>query len=99
MKSRILRDIRNRAAVAANEVQRQAYRYIVRNEQLPARIRLQAQLALNTFPRKTRPAHVKNRCLETGRGRGVLRDFRLCRYQFRLQALRGELPGVMKSTW
>ncbi|RKP09088.1 hypothetical protein THASP1DRAFT_14730 [Thamnocephalis sphaerospora] len=99
MHARILRDLRNRTAVAAFEVQRQAYRHITRNEQLPARIRHQAQLALNAFPHQTRPGNVKNRCLETGRGRGVFRDFRLCRYQFRLKALRGELPGVMKSTW
>lgn len=99
MKSRILRDIRNRSAFAAAEVQRQAYRYITRNETLPIRTRQLAQLALNAMPRETRLVNIKNRCLETGRGRGVLRDFRLCRFQVRLKALRGDLPGVMKSTW
>lgn len=99
MKSRILRDIRNRSEFAAAELERLAYRYVTHNESLPLRIRLQAQMALNQMPRMTRLVNVKNRCLETGRGRGVLRDFRLCRYAFRLKALRGELPGVIKSCW
>ncbi|ORX98324.1 glucocorticoid receptor-like (DNA-binding domain) [Basidiobolus meristosporus CBS 931.73] len=96
---RILRDMQARVCMAKNELTRQAYRYIVRNETYPTRVRMQAQLALNNFPRAARSVNIKNRCLETGRGRGVFRDFRLCRFEFRLQALRGQLPGVIKSTW
>ncbi len=99
MKSRIFRDLRNRTAVLENEVQRQAFRFIARNERLPMNLRYKAQLELNNFPRAARPANVKNRCILTGRGRGILRDFRMCRYQFRLKALRGDLAGVTKSTW
>ncbi|OZJ04558.1 hypothetical protein BZG36_02709 [Bifiguratus adelaidae] len=99
MRSRVLRDMRNRASVANNELTRQAYRYITRNETLPARTRHQAQLALNAMSNETAAVHVKNRCLETGRARGVFRDFRLCRFQFRLKALNGELPGVKKASW
>ena len=99
MISRVLRDMRNRKSVAENELKRQALRYVIRNETLPQRTRIQAQLALNAFPGMARPGHVRNRCVETGRGRGVMREFRLCRFQFRLAALRGDLPGVMKSTW
>ncbi|GAW01903.1 glucocorticoid receptor-like (DNA-binding domain) [Lentinula edodes] len=38
---------------------------------------------LNTFGRYTRPTTVKNRCYESGRGRGIMSEFGLCRYQFR----------------
>ncbi|KAL1924963.1 mitochondrial 37S ribosomal protein uS14m [Calcarisporiella thermophila] len=99
MKSRVLRDINARATVASNELLRQAYRHITRNETLPARVRYQAQLALNNFPRAAAPSAIKNRCLETGKGRGVLRDFGLCRFQFRVKALMGEVPGVRKACW
>lgn len=99
MRSRILRDIQARSAVAQNELIRQAYRYIVRNETVPARTRHQAQLALAALPKQSSSTYVRNRCLETGRGRGILRDFRLCRFQFRLKALNGELPGVKKASW
>jgi len=62
-------------------------------------VRYQAQLQLNAFGRYTRPTTVKNRCTATGRGRGVMGEFGLCRYQFRLKALAGELPGVYKASW
>ncbi|KAF8520098.1 hypothetical protein JB92DRAFT_3082168 [Gautieria morchelliformis] len=98
-KVQVIRDIAARKGVAANEVLRRAYLYVARNQSLPAQIRYQAQLQLNTFGRYTRPTTVKNRCTTTGRGRGIISEFGLCRYQFRLKALKGELPGVRKASW
>ncbi|MBI4459793.1 MAG: type Z 30S ribosomal protein S14 [Acidobacteria bacterium] len=40
-----------------------------------------------------------NRCPLCGRSRAFLRKFRMCRMCFRSLALRGELPGVRKSSW
>ncbi len=40
-----------------------------------------------------------NRCQLCGRPRGYIRQFGLCRICFRERALRGELPGVTKSSW
>ncbi len=40
-----------------------------------------------------------NRCPICGRPRAFLRKFGLCRICFRNMALRGELPGVRKSSW
>ncbi|KAJ1984109.1 40S ribosomal protein mrp2, mitochondrial [Dimargaris verticillata] len=99
MRFQILRDKRQRQAYAANEVIRQVYRYITHNQTVAPKIRYQAQLALHQYPQISSLAQVKNRCIETGRARGVLRDFRLCRTQFRLKALRGEIPGVAKASW
>ncbi len=42
---------------------------------------------------------VRNRCQMCGRSRGYMRRFGLCRICFRHQALRGMLPGVVKSSW
>ena len=42
---------------------------------------------------------VRNRCSMCGRPRGYMRRFSLCRICFREQALRGNLPGVVKSSW
>lgn len=39
------------------------------------------------------------RCHRCGRARAVLRKFGLCRICFRDLALRGEIPGVRKSSW
>ncbi|MBI5199530.1 MAG: type Z 30S ribosomal protein S14 [Nitrospirota bacterium] len=40
-----------------------------------------------------------NRCKICGRPRGFLREFGLCRICFRTLALRGDIPGVVKSSW
>ncbi|WP_052890662.1 type Z 30S ribosomal protein S14 [Thermogemmatispora carboxidivorans] len=40
-----------------------------------------------------------NRCRVCGRPRAYMRKFGLCRICFRERALRGELPGVTKSSW
>lgn len=79
MKARNLRDLAKRVAAADAEPLRQALRYISRNTTLPPRARAQAQLQLGNMPSNTRINQVKNRCVETARGRGVFRDFRICR--------------------
>ena len=40
-----------------------------------------------------------NRSQVCGRPRAYIRKFGLCRICFRERALRGELPGVTKSSW
>jgi len=40
-----------------------------------------------------------NRCPICGRSRAYYRKFDMCRICLRQMALRGELPGVMKSSW
>ncbi len=40
-----------------------------------------------------------NRCPLCGRPRGFIRKFGICRICFRLMALRGDIPGVVKSSW
>jgi small subunit ribosomal protein S14 len=40
-----------------------------------------------------------NRCPICGRPRAFLRKFRMCRICFRNRALRGEITGVIKSSW
>lgn len=41
----------------------------------------------------------RNRCLICGRPRGYLSKFKMCRLCFRLLALKGEIPGVIKGSW
>ena len=58
---------------------RQALRYMIRNTSLPQRTRAQAQLQLSQMHCYTRPTQIRNRCIMAGKGRGVLRDFRMAR--------------------
>jgi small subunit ribosomal protein S14 len=40
-----------------------------------------------------------NRCPICGRSRAFLRRFGICRICFRNLASRGDIPGVIKSSW
>ncbi|MBW1680569.1 MAG: type Z 30S ribosomal protein S14 [Deltaproteobacteria bacterium] len=40
-----------------------------------------------------------NRCPICGRPRAFMRKFGICRICFRSMASRGEIPGVIKSSW
>ncbi|KAG4417387.1 putative 37S ribosomal protein MRP2, mitochondrial [Cadophora sp. DSE1049] len=96
---KVIRDHTKRKVFAEHEPERQALRYIIRNLTLPARTRAQAQLQLSQMHCYTRATQIRNRCIEGGKGRGVLRDFKMTRYNFRVNALAGSLPGVKKASW
>jgi small subunit ribosomal protein S14 len=40
-----------------------------------------------------------SRCQICGRQGGFMRKFKMCRICFREHALKGEIPGVQKSSW
>ena len=64
-----------------------------------ADVKFEAMSRLCKLPRDGSKTRVRNRCLVTGRPRAFLRDFSLSRITFREMALKGELPGVCKSSW
>ena len=55
--------------------------------------------ALDLLPKNASPVRLKNRCQLTGRPRGYLRYFGMCRNIFRDMALDGKIPGVRKASW
>lgn len=55
--------------------------------------------ALDLLPKNASPVRLKNRCQLTGRPRGYLRHFGVCRNVFRDMALDGKIPGVKKASW
>jgi len=56
-------------------------------------------VGLSKLPKNSNPTRLRNRCRVTGRSRGYMRRFGLSRITFREMALRGEIPGVTKSSW
>lgn len=54
---------------------------------------------LQAIPRNASPVRQKNRCLVSGRPRGYYRKFGISRLVFREMALKGEIPGIKKSSW
>ena len=54
---------------------------------------------LAKLPRNSSPTRRTNRCFETGRPRGYMRQFGMSRLTFREHASKGEIPGITKSSW
>ena len=61
--------------------------------------RMQAQFALQKFPRNSAKCRIRNRCKLTGRSRSYYRKFGLSRVELRDLCSFGEIPGVVKSSW
>lgn len=68
---------------------RQALRYVIRNMSLPSRTRAEAQLKLTQMHCYSRPTQIRNRCILGGKGRGILRDFKMSRVCALLLAIVG----------
>jgi small subunit ribosomal protein S14 len=68
----------------------------VKDEKIEEKFR-QAREKKVAMPKFSTRRH--NRCKLCGRPRAYLRKFGICRLCFRGLALRGEIPGVSKSSW
>lgn len=55
--------------------------------------------ALDKLPKNASPVRLKNRCKLTGRPRGYVGKFGLCRNMLRQMALEGKIPGLTKASW
>jgi small subunit ribosomal protein S14 len=55
--------------------------------------------ALDLLPKNASPVRLHNRCQLTGRPKGYMRHFGICRVIFRDMALDGKIPGVRKASW
>jgi small subunit ribosomal protein S14 len=69
------------------------------DDNLSGEERFQAMLDLQKLPRNSANVRRRNRCALTGRPRGVYRKFGLCRNKLREIFMKGEAPGVVKSSW
>lgn len=54
---------------------------------------------LQALPKNSSPTRWKNRDVLSGRPRGYMRRFGLSRINFREKAVKGEIPGITKSSW
>ncbi|PWD51424.1 30S ribosomal protein S14 [Serinibacter arcticus] len=97
--SKVARNLQRQEVVARYaDVRRELKRASV-DPARPAAEREAAMRALHRLPRDASPTRVRNRDVTDGRPRGYYRKFGLSRVSLRERALRGELPGVTKSSW
>lgn len=77
--ARVIKDQFKRNQFAEHEVTRKALKYIARNTELPGNVRLEAQLQLASMPAYTSPTQIRDRCVASGNGKWVIKDFKLNR--------------------
>jgi len=56
-------------------------------------------IGLDKLPKNASPVRLHNRCKLTGRPKGYMRKFGVCRNVFREMASAGKIPGVTKASW
>jgi small subunit ribosomal protein S14 len=72
---------------------------IATDEARPLEERFAARLKLAELPRNSAPSRVRNRCEITGRPRAYYRKLKMSRIALRELASRGQIPGMVKSSW
>jgi len=61
--------------------------------------KMEASAKLQKLPRDSSVSRQRNRCVLTGRSRGVYRKFGLGRNKLREATMRGDVPGLRKASW
>ena len=72
---------------------------VINSEDAAPEDRFEAVLKLAQLPRNSSATRVRLRCEVTGRPRGNYRKFKLCRIQLRELGSKGQIPGMVKSSW
>jgi len=98
-KSQVNRDRRRAVLVARHAEKRAELRKRLNDPDVSMDEKLEIQQKFAKLPRNSCPTRITRRCALTGRARGYHRKFGVSRIMLRELALRGQLPGVRKSSW
>lgn len=98
-KSAVERNKKREKMAARYAEKRAALKDIINDRERPIDERFEAQLKLSKLPRNGAPSRIRNRCELTGRPRGVYRKLKMSRIALRELGSRGEVPGMVKSSW
>ena len=98
-KSMIARENKRARTVARFAAKRAALKAVLQSTKASDEEKWEAQMALQKLPRDASPVRQQRRCQITGRPHGVYRKFGLCRNELREAAMRGDVPGLVKSSW
>ncbi len=97
--SMINRELKRQKTAKKYAAKRAALKAIIANPESTDDERWDAQLKLQKLPRNASPCRQVRRCSLTGRPHAVYRRFGLSRNKLREAAMRGDVPGLVKSSW
>lgn len=98
-KSMIAREAKRTRTVARFAAKRAILKAVLTDANATDDEKWDAQIKLQKLPRDASPVRQRRRCQVTGRPHGVYRKFGLCRNKLREAAMRGDVPGLVKSSW
>jgi small subunit ribosomal protein S14 len=98
-KSAINRNEMVKRLVKTNAAKRDELKSIANDENLSLEDRFEARLKLAEMPRNSSPTRIRNRCEVTGRPRAFYRKLKMSRIALRELGSRGQIPGLVKSSW
>ena len=98
-KSAINRDQKRRKLAAQYAAKRAKLKAMTTDITIPVEERFNAQLKLSELPRNSSKTRIHNRCEITGRSKAYYRKLRMSRIALRDLASRGQIPGMVKSSW
>ncbi|NNL17941.1 MAG: 30S ribosomal protein S14 [Boseongicola sp.] len=98
-KSMIAREKKRTKMVAKYAEKRAAIKAVLNDQNATDEEKWDAQIKLQKMPRDASPVRQQRRCQITGRPHAVYRKFGLCRNKLREAAMRGDVPGLVKSSW
>jgi ribosomal protein S14 len=101
MQQKVRTDTRRRKSVQEHWKERRVRKAVAKDGRKPAEMRdeAKAKLTLSAGQRDRSVTRIRNRCVETGNARSVIRWFRRSGLRVRERALGGHLPGVYKVSW
>lgn len=95
----IAREVKRKKTVAKYAAKKAELKAIFMNMNATDEERSDAYKKLQKLPRNASPSRVVRRCSITGRPHAVYRKFGLSRIKLREAAMRGDIPGLVKSSW
>jgi small subunit ribosomal protein S14 len=98
-KSMIAREVKRERMVAKYAAKRAELKAVISSPSASDDEKWDAQIKLQKLPRDSSPVRQQRRCQVTGRPHGVYRKFGLSRNILRQAAMRGDVPGLVKSSW
>ncbi|KAA0016609.1 30S ribosomal protein S14 [Salinicola corii] len=98
-KSMIERELKRAKLVDKYAAKRAALKTVIYDVNASDEERFDAQLKLQQLPRDSSQVRQRNRCRVTGRPHGYYNKFGLARNKLREAAMRGDVPGLKKSSW
>lgn len=98
-KSMVERERKRAHLVARDAAKRTELKRLIKDPDTSEEDREKAVEKLASLPRNGSPVRIRNRCRVTGRPNGYYRKFGLGRNKLREAAMRGDIPGLVKSSW